>query len=121
MVGIIKLIGIFMIVAGVIYFIKPSVIKKFINFWKRENNIYYGGVISLVIGLIFLFTASQCVVSWFIFVIGLISLAKGIFIFILGKAQAISMMNSLYKKPLKELRFLGIVALILGVLIIYSV
>lgn len=121
MAGVVKLIGIFMIVMGVIYFVKPSSIKKFINFWKREKNIYYGGAINIVIGLVFLVAASQCIVSWFIVVIGIINLAKGVLIFILGKEKIIDIMNKFYKKPLKELRFLGIIALILGVLLIYSI
>ncbi len=119
--GFVKLIGIVIVAAGVVYFVKPNLMKKVADFFAREKWIYVGGLLSFIIGIIFLRAASQCAISWLVILFGLMSLIKGILAFVLSKQKIKSLLNALTKKPLKTLRAIAIADIVLGVMLIYSV
>jgi uncharacterized protein YjeT (DUF2065 family) len=120
MVALVKLTGIAMVVMGVIYFVKPGVMKKYMRYWMEEKKLYMGAVLNLVIGLIFLIAASNCLWPAFVRLIGVISLIKGIMIFYPGPKKIIPMMEALSNKRNKTLRGFAVLALIIGILVIYS-
>jgi uncharacterized protein YjeT (DUF2065 family) len=119
--GLVKLIGIVIVAAGVIYFVKPNLMKKMADFFTKDKWIYFGGILSFVIGIIFLASASLCAIPWFVILIGLIAIIKGIAIFALGQQKIKSLMETLLKKPPKTLRILALVDIALGVMLIYAV
>ncbi len=120
MVGLIRLLGAAMVAIGAIYLVKPSTMKKWLNFWAKENRLQMAAVLNLVIGIIFLAAASKCAVPWIIVIFGILSLAKGILLFVLGKKKMLSMIEGFAKKPIKALRIYALLALSLGFLLIYS-
>ena len=119
--GFVKLIGIIMIMAGVVFFVKPNSIKNLANFFVREKWIYFWSVVSFIIGIIFLRAASQCAVPWLVTLFGVISLIKGIAIFALGQQKIKSMLHTLTKQPLPILRIYALVEIVLGTVLVYSV
>ncbi|UCC94885.1 MAG: hypothetical protein JSW40_08755 [Candidatus Omnitrophota bacterium] len=119
MIGLVKLMGIVMVVSGAIYLVKPKVCEQVKNFWVKGNRLYLGGALSLLIGIIFLLAAWRCALPWFIMLVGIISLAKGILIFSLRK-KFIPLMEKITKGPTSTVRLLGAVALALGILLIYA-
>jgi uncharacterized membrane protein HdeD (DUF308 family) len=120
MVALVKLVGIIMVSAGAAYLVKPSIIKQFVNFWEKDTRIYLAGVLNIIFGIIFLRAAARCALSWFVVLIGLLSLAKGITAFVLGPKKTIGWLKKFLNKPVQTLRTFGILALITGIVLIYA-
>lgn len=121
MVLVVKLVGILMVAMGAVYLAKPAVMKKYIAFWSEDQKIYLGSVISIIIGIAFILAASACSVTWFIVVVGIISILKGGLGFYLGPKKAKVMLETFSKKSNKNLRVFAIIAIVMGVAIISAV
>ncbi|MFH1621913.1 MAG: hypothetical protein ABIA97_02190 [Candidatus Omnitrophota bacterium] len=119
--GIVKLFGIVMVVAGVVYFLKPNLMKKMVDAFLKDKWIYVGMILSFLIGIIFLRAASQCAIPWLVVIFGLLAVVKGAAILIMGKQKIKSLLDSFIKKPVKTLRSFALVEIALGVILIYSV
>lgn len=120
MVGLVKLVGIIIVVMGAIFLVKPATYKKYINFWMKGNRLYPGGILSLLFGIIFLRAASNCALSWFVFLVGILSLTKGILAFALGPKKIKPFLEQMENKPDSTLRVLAVLALAIGILLIYA-
>ena len=120
MVALVKLLGIVIVVFGVAFFVNPNIIKQYMAFWKTGKRLYMGGALSLVIGIIFLFAASQCRWTGFIVAFGILSVAKGIWLLVTRPEKLISMLDWWVKRPIAFLRGYAVFAVIFGVLLIYS-
>jgi uncharacterized protein YjeT (DUF2065 family) len=121
MAWLVKLIGIVMVAMGAIYLVKPSIMKKYAKFWAKKKRMYVGGVLSLIIGVIFLFAAPQCRVSWFVVLMGLVAILKGILAFIWGQKKSAEIIDKMIHSPERTLRILSLVTLGLGVALIFAV
>ena len=119
--GLVKLMGIVMVVAGAIYFVKPNTMKKLANYFLQEKRLKVGGVIAIVIGIVFLLAASQCAIPWLVILFGILALAEGIAVFALGQKKFKSMVDALTERPPKTLRGYALIKILLGVILIYSV
>ncbi|MBL7081134.1 MAG: hypothetical protein ISS44_01000 [Candidatus Omnitrophica bacterium] len=120
MVILVKLLGIIIVVFGVIYLLKPSIMKSYISFWKRGKRLYIGGILSLLIGVILLLAASQCRMSWFVAAFGILGLSKGIVLLVLREEKMRTMINWWAERPIAFLRVHALFALVVGALLIYS-
>ncbi|MDD3295985.1 MAG: hypothetical protein PHU64_01330 [Candidatus Omnitrophica bacterium] len=120
MVWLVKLIGILLVVAGAIFMVKPVNMKKVMHFWMEKKRIYAAGVINILIGVIFLFAASGSSLPWFVILMGIASLIKGALSFVMGPAKIMALIDKIEKKPLKSLRSLAIIPLVLGILLVYA-
>ncbi len=120
MVILVKLFGIVIVVFGVYYMLNPNMMKPYVAFWKKGKRLYMGGALSLLIGIIFLLAASQCKVGWFVTLLGIMGLIKGIALFVLRQEKAIAMINWWAERPVAFLRTHALVAIIFGALLIYS-
>lgn len=120
MVSIVKLIGIIMVAFSSVYFFKPAVMKKVIKFWKDKRKLYWGASLSLLIGVLFLLVASFCVFPPFIYLVGGISVLKGLTLFILRPEDSKKWLDQIGKLSSGRLRIIAVVSLALGALIILS-
>ncbi len=120
MVGLVTLAGIMMVAVGAIYLVKPVLMKKVMRFWTKGARIYLGGILSLLFGVIFLITATECALTWFIVLLGILSLIKGVLLFVLGPKKILPLVERLTKGPQSALRVFAIVAIAMGVLLIYA-
>lgn len=120
MVALVKLVGIVMVAAGVVYLVKPAIMERVMHFWVRGKRAYLGGVLSILVGIIFLFAASRCTLPWVVFVMGVLSLIKGVLAFALGPKKIAPLAEKFAKGSVTTLRVMAIIALSLGVLLIYS-
>lgn len=120
MVALVKLVGILVVVMGAIYFVKPDVVKKVMHFWMKDNRLYLAGVLNVLVGIIFLLSASVCLIPWIVVIFGVLSLIKGILAFALGPKKVASFADQIVKKPVKTLRVFAVIALAIGVLLIYA-
>ena len=121
MVGLVTLVGIVIIIAGAGYTVKPALVKKVIRFWTRGNRLYIASAVNILIGIVFLRVASLCYMPWFVTIMGVLGLLKGVVIFALGKKKTIDFMEGIARTPAKTLRALGVVAIALGVCLVYAV
>lgn len=116
----VKLIGILMACMGFINVLNPNVMKKMISFWRRGKNIYTGGLLRVLFGVIFLWSASQARLPLVIYVLGILMLLGGLLIFILALEKTKTILDWWDKKPYYILRLIAILILAIGVLVIYS-
>jgi len=116
----VRLLGIVVVVLGVIFLISPDAIKKYMDFWAKGKRIYPGGVLTFLIAIILLLAASEARLTWFVALLGILSLIKGILLFVLGPAKIILMINWWRTRSPLFLRLYALFALALGVLLIYS-
>jgi len=119
MVMLVKLLGMVIVAFGVVYLLNPNIIKPYMDFWKRGKRLYMGGALSLLIGIVFLLAASQCRWRGFIVAFGILSVAKGIWLFVIKQEKAISMINWWAERPVGFLRGHALFALVVGALLIY--
>ena len=120
MVALVKLLGIVIVGVGVAFFVKPSIIKQYMDFWKTRKRLYLGGALALLIGIIFLLAAPQCRWRGFITVFGILSIIKAVCLFVFGQEKLVAFMNWWAKRPITFLRVYALFAITLGVLLIYS-
>ena len=117
----IKLFGIVVVIMGAAFLINPKLIKQYIGFWQQQKRLHIGGAIALLLGIIFLLAASQCRLAGVIMVLGIMSIAKAIFIFTRGLKGFQPMFNWWLARPDSFLRAYAVFALAMGALVIYSV
>lgn len=84
MVILVRLLGILVAGFGVIYLLNPNIIKPYMAFWIVGKRLYMGAILSLLIGIILLLAASQCAVTWFVALFGILGIIKGVVLFVLG-------------------------------------
>jgi hypothetical protein len=120
-VAFVKLLGIVIVGFGVAYFIKPGILKQYMAFWRNKKRLSIGAALALLIGIVFLLAAPQCRWEGFIILFGILSVAKGIWLFAISQEKAISFMDWWANRPVKWLRVHALFAVALGVALIYSV
>ena len=120
MVVLVKLLGVVIVAFAVIYLVSPVLMKKYMVFWVKGKRVYAGAGLSILFGIILLSAARQCRLSWFVALMGILALIKGIYLFVSGLKGLTSMVNWWIAKPPAVLRMVGLLELALGLLFIYS-
>lgn len=118
--ALVKLIGIILVAKGAIFLTKVSLLKKVIKICISKNYIYFGGLLSIVVGVLFLIAASSCRAFWLIILLGIISIIKGVVIFTPLRFKMISFANKTREGSSSKLRFLATIIFAIGILIIYA-
>ena len=117
---VIKIAGILIGAVGIVYLLKPDVMKWLMGFFKQGKRIYFAGVIRLVLAVIFLLGARECDITWVIVVFGILFLIGGLLIFILGPEKIRRILDWYQKQSALLLRVIAVIALAIGAIIIYS-
>ncbi len=117
---VIKIIGIVIAAAGIVYLLKPDVMKWLMKFFKQGNRIYFAGLLRLVLAVIFLLAARECDITWVIVLFGILFLIGGLLIFVLGPQKIRWILDWYQKQSVLFLRLLALIALAIGAIIIYS-
>ncbi|MCF7893623.1 MAG: hypothetical protein K9L84_00975 [Candidatus Omnitrophica bacterium] len=118
--ALVKLIGIILVAEGAVFAAKISLMKKMVKFWIVKNHLYFGGLLSIVIGILFLISASNCRAPWFIILIGILSVAKGVLIFTPFRLKMVSFTKKITEGSSSKLKLLPAIAIAIGILIIYA-
>lgn len=114
------IISVLWIIFGITFLVVPSAGKRFIGAMNKVPKILMG-LISCIAGILFLLAAPVSSWSWFIAILGMLGLLKGIF-FLLSPAGLVRATISWWMNQGSSLyRLWGILALILAALVISSI
>ena len=117
---VVKIVGIVVVFIGIVYLLKPGVLKSFIGFFKKGKRIYFVGLIRFVLAVIFLLAANQCKIPWVIIVFGILFMISGLLIFILRAERLKSILDWWQRQSSLLLRLMALITLAVGAAIIYS-
>lgn len=117
----VKLIGIIIAGMGVSFLLKPKMMVRFIAFWEKGRRLYIAGILRIVFAIILLFSASQCKSVGIVLTLGILFLIGGIIIFTLGLKKLKSILKWWAGKSPLVFRLLGLIALGIGILLLYAV
>ena len=121
MVIIARLIGVFIVGMGTLIALNPRVFKAILNFWKKDKRIYLAGIARLTFGAIFLLAAPACRLPALVSTLGILMIIGGILIFIIGPARMQVIFGWWEARPLVAMRLMGLIALAIGAIVLYSV
>lgn len=116
----VRLFGIVTVVFGLIYLVRPHALKPYLAFWTKGRRVYIGGVLSILIGIIMLLAASRCRLAWFVVLIGICALIKGIPLLAFKRGKLTSYINWWVTRSLTFLRLVALITIAIGALLIYS-
>jgi len=117
---VIKIVGIIIVLVGVVYFLKPSVIKWLMEFFKQGSRLYFAGLMRFALAVIFLLAARECKNFWVIFAFGILFIISGLLIFIIPLEKLKAYIGWWQKQSPVLLRALSLIALAIGAIIIYA-
>ena len=117
----VKIIGILIAGLGIAMIVYPSWLKKVTAFWKQGNNIYYAGVIRIAVGILILMAASTANSPMAAVALGLLFLASGSIIFLIGVEQDHKLLDFWDAQPEMVLRVMSVFPIIMGALIFFTV
>lgn len=117
---VVKIIGIVFIFMTSVYFLKPDIMKRLMEFFKQGKRIYFAGLIRFALAIVFLLAAGDCKMPWVIIVFGILFIISGLLIFILGLEKVKSYISWWQKQSVVLLRVIALIGLAFGAIIIYS-
>ena len=116
-----KIISIIIVVAGIVFAIAPDAVRKFLAFAKKDKNVYIGGIVRVLFGIILLFAAASCKIPWFVTLFGIILLSTGLLIFALSIEKLHALLDWVGTKPDIFLRIGAGFAIVVGALLLYCI
>ena len=120
MVILVRILGVVVTLAGVLFLVKPGMLKQMIEFIIQGKRVYAVGVVRIIIGIIFLLAASQCRLVWLIIVLGIIILVAGIMVLTLGVEKCHKVINTVKGKPDNVIRLIALIPVLIGVLVLFA-
>jgi uncharacterized protein YjeT (DUF2065 family) len=117
---VIKITGIVFVCAGILYFLKPAIMKSIMEFFRAGNRIYLAGILRFILAIVFLLGARECDITWVIVVFAILFMVSGLLIFILGPKKTGAILDWYLRQPLLIFRILAVVAMLIGGIIVYS-
>ena len=120
MVILVELIGIIIVGFGIAYFVNPKIVKIYGALCANKKRTQAAAGVNVVFGVLLLLAASQCAVPWFVVLMGIISLAKGIYIFAIGPKGLALKLDWWLKRPPAAVRLYAVIAIVVGAFLIFS-
>lgn len=117
---IVKIVGIVIVLIGIVYLLKPGILKQLMEFIKKGKRIYFAAVIRFTLAIIFLLGASECYQKWIIATFGILFLISGLLILILGPEKIRQILDWYDKQPVLIFRVIAAIVLTCGAVIVYS-
>lgn len=117
---IIKILGILFALIGVVYLLRPNIIKWLMEFIKKGKRIYLAGLLRFALAIVFLVGARECRYFWVVFAFGIIFLLSGLLIFMLGPEKIRRILDWYGEQPTLIFRVIAIIVIAVGVIIVFS-
>jgi len=117
---VIKIIGMFFVLMGIMYLLKPEIAKQLMEFFKKGKRMYFAALIRFIFAVVFLLAARECRQFWVIFCFGIVFLISGLLIFVLGLDKLRSIIDWYQKQSGFVIRFMAIIVIAIGATVIFS-
>ena len=117
---VIKSLGILIALMGIAYLLRPEIIKRLMNFFKKGRRIYLPGVLRFTLAIVFFLGARECRYFWVIFASGMLFLTGGFLIFTIGPERIRRILDWYQEQPLLIFRIIALIVLAFGAIIVYS-
>ena len=117
---IIKTLGVLFILLGIGFIIKPQAVKWLMVFLKKGKRIYLAGVLRFTLAVVFLLGAGACRIEWIIAVLGIIFLLGGLLVFIINPEKIRRVFDWFENKPALLFRFLSLIVIAVGAVVIFA-
>lgn len=117
---VVKCLGVVILLLGIVYLLKPDVVKWLMRFFKQGRRMYFAAVLRLALAVIFLLAARECDRSWVIVTFGIIFIMSAVLIFAMGIERLRALLDWYLKQPLLIFRVIALIVLAVGAIIIYS-
>ena len=115
---VIKILGIVFVAVAIVYFIKPTIVNRIFEFFKKGSRVYLAAPIRLALAIVFLVGAGKCKQPWVIIVLGILLLLSAILVLVLGPKKLRPMIEWFQKKSNLFARLMALIILAIGVVII---
>ncbi|MFA5410400.1 MAG: hypothetical protein WC321_00870 [Candidatus Omnitrophota bacterium] len=117
----VRLVGVYLMAAGIIILLWPKAYNRILNFFRQGRRIYIAGILRILFGVLLLSSAAESRLKIFLMVLGVLAIIGGSLIFILKPAKLQAAINWFDKKSPVFIRLWGGVALALGAILVYSI
>jgi uncharacterized protein YjeT (DUF2065 family) len=117
---VIQSLGIVFVLVGIVYLLRPDVMKWLMEFFKQGKRMYFAGLIRFALAIVFLVGARECKRFWVIFAFGILFIISGLLVFIIPLEKIKAYIGWWQKKSPLLLRLMALIALAIGAVIIYS-
>lgn len=116
----VRIIGIVVLAMGIMFFIQPAVLRRLLGFFKKDGRMYFIALVRFALAVVFLMSAQECRIRWLIVTFGILFIASGLIIFMLGARRMRGMLEWVQKQSALLYRVMAAVAMIIGGVIIYG-
>ncbi|MHC4260655.1 MAG: hypothetical protein ACYSTF_09650 [Planctomycetota bacterium] len=114
-------LGIVILLLGIVYLIRPDVIRWLLGFFKQGSRLYLVALVRFALAVVFLLGARECGSTWWVILIfGVLFLISGLLIVGLGLKRVKSILDWWEKQSSVLLRILALVSIAVGGVIVYS-
>lgn len=120
MVLFVKVLGVAIIVYGCLIVLRPSILKKVIEYARKGNRIYWTCGIKIAVGVLLLIAASSCSISWLVLLFGALSILGPVVFLLLKKKAVTEYLDWIDSRPAKFVYGMGVFALAMGVLLVLA-
>lgn len=117
---VIQILGIVFVAIAITYILKPVVMKRLFEFFKKGNRLYLVAPIRLALAVVFLLGARECKQFWVILAIGILLLISGILVLVMGPRKLVPILEWFQGQSEILQRIVALVVLAVGVIIIIS-
>jgi len=117
---VIKSLGMVFALVGIVYLLRPDVLKWLMEFFKKGKRIYFAGLLRFALAVVFLVGARECKYSWVILVFGILFLIGGLLIFLLGPEKVRRILDWYQGQSTLVFRVIALIVLAVGVVVIFS-
>ena len=116
----VRIVGVVLICMGLLYLLKPGVVRALTGFFTKGKRLYISAVLRLILAVLFLLSATKCTHPWIVGVFGIAFLLGGLTIFLAGPAKLIPMLTWFMGRSPVWSRIIGVIILAFGGVIVYA-
>ena len=117
---VIKIIGTVIVCIGLVFLIRPEIMKTTTRFFSKGSRLYLAAMVRFTLAIVFIMGARHCGMKWVIVMFGLIFLLSGLMIFMLGLQKAKGILRWYLEQPKFISRVVAGIVLGVGLIITYA-
>ena len=117
---VIRIIGTVIAVIGLVYMVRPQIMRTMTRFFTKGSRLYIAAIVRFALAIIFIMGARHCGRTWIIILFGLIFLISGLLIFMMGLSRAKVILRWFLEQPKFVARVAAGIVIAVGLIIVYA-